>query len=405
MKWYLTIISIVFLVSCGYSPEQMILDVDDSTSDVGELTGLSGNLYAINSGKQVCNSSISQDTVNYPGALLWLGFAGNLSVNNPPDDYTVTDVEQHDRLSISNTANEIDWFMMIDEVDWLNCEFQDPEWSAHPDYLVSLGGFFEKTSCDVDLAYDALVIRIKDKQTIRWKKTLDAVSTPHLWVDPTVRADTSLHLPDSTTYDENGLADVASIEAFFGTKNVKFSYSLKEEAGMALFIVDYSKVNPAPVKLTKPEGKDKYRIESALFSPDGNWVAYNTYENPFQYAAYIQSTAGAVPLLVSATASDPHWFQHPQNENELYVTYVEIPDGKGYKVIEQLDDATLLETGTAGSTWKRQVFLTLPEDRSNAENAFGVPKKIVNLPFKGGRSPDGAFMATGTNNAYLVELN
>lgn len=400
----------VSFMSCSsYTPEQMkfVGEEEDNSSSSTVSVGFYGTIGSINSGKQICNPSISQDSENYPGSMLWLGFSGNLVVSNPPDDYTVTKVTQHDRITISNIDNEVDWFMMRDEFKDINCELQDPEWAMHPDYLAILGGYNTDNACGEEMTHDGFVVRIADKKMIRIKKDMDGTSTPHIWIDPSVSADTSLVLADDLTYDKNGLASVEDVEAFFGTRNVKLTYSEKVDGKLSIFLVDYSTGKAEPMALTKPKGKENYNCESGLISPDGRWIAYNVYQNVFQYSAYMQPLSAnqsvVEPIAISETGSDPHWFIHPQNPAQTYVTYVELPSGNSYKILEELDDPKLLASGTVGSTWKKEVSIGLSEDTS-AESVFGDATMIINLPFKGGRSPNGDFMCTGINYGYIVEF-
>ena len=97
-----------------------------------------GKIYTVNGDNQVCNPSISQDTVNFPASMLWLNFQGDLDVKSADSEYTVSvsKVRQHDRLTISDTAKNVKWYLMRD-LSKGECQFQDPEWSTHPDYRAS----------------------------------------------------------------------------------------------------------------------------------------------------------------------------------------------------------------------------------------------------------------------------
>lgn len=401
--------SAVLLSSCNYEPEKMTQPtLGDEQDTVAQSGVLPGSLFPVNTNKQTCNPAISQDTVNFPGALLWLGFDGDFIINEAPDGYSTSGIKQHDRLTISNTENGVDWFMMKDEIPWMNCEFQDPEWAAHPEYLVSLGGYKEaEGNCSDKIKYSGIVIRPEDKASFKWKEELIGTSTPHVWIDPTVAADTSLRVDgDSITYDSNGLASVEDVEAFFGTRNVKFVYSDKPEGAkkLELFFVDYSAGAPKPVALKRPDSDQDMDTESAMFSYDGEWITYNAWIAPAigPYFAYAQKVnSSAAPILVSKNATDPHWYVNASGET--FISYVTVPDGRSYKVLEDLTDATLQESGSAGYTAWRKVNFGSPVDALGA-GAIGEEELLVAVPMKGGISPDGKYMGTGTNNAYILEL-
>ena len=73
-------LSLLFALSaCVYEPEQFVASdsVSSSSRDASEI----GTLYPVNLNipkgcKQICNPSVSQDTVNYPASMLWLNFSG-----------------------------------------------------------------------------------------------------------------------------------------------------------------------------------------------------------------------------------------------------------------------------------------------------------------------------------------
>ena len=74
---YLSIaaIPLMMLSACVYEPEQFV--ESETNTKTSEVSGL----FIVNEGKQICNPSMSQDTVNYPASMLWLNFGGTLKVN------------------------------------------------------------------------------------------------------------------------------------------------------------------------------------------------------------------------------------------------------------------------------------------------------------------------------------
>ena len=128
------------LFAC-YSPDPFVADYSNNSGS-GSVETAIGKIYPVdgneNDDQQTCNPSVSQDTVNFPASMLWLNFT-KLIVNRHDVGYSVTEVSQHDRLTVSDTANDVKWYLMIDE-SLGECQFQDPEWSTHPDFIVSLRG-------------------------------------------------------------------------------------------------------------------------------------------------------------------------------------------------------------------------------------------------------------------------
>ncbi len=391
----------LFLVSC-YEPSQFESTGPDDSHSQSSV----GIVSPINTGKQICNPAISMDTAHFPGAMLWLGFSGNLVVKDPPAGYTVSGALQHDRLTISNFDNSVAWFLMKDEIPAVTCEFQDPDWSAHPDWIVTMGARAENGDCGNDAyIYSGWVIRPYDQARFRFSyEGLDYISTPHAWFSPAVQIpETGLAL-DSVTYDKNGLATPASVRSFFGTDQAVFTWS-KEENGYTVHFIDYSESAPQDRKLRKPAGRENWKAESAMISPDGKFVTYNLYDRPDSYSVYIQELReGSQPVLVSEGAMDPRWWVHPSDPNRLFLVYMQLPSGTPYVNKSDLLDSELLESGSAGSTWMRELRLFEGLPQALSVEWVSEPKLLVNLPFRAGLSPDGHYLATGTNNGYMMEL-
>ena len=134
----------------------------------------------------------------------------------------------HDRLTISDTANNVKWYLMIDK-DKGECQFQDPEWSTHPNFVVALRGYDVNGSkaCE-DLDYGIFAVRTSDKEKFWfYEKKIIGEATPHVWVDPMAEA------------PEDG--DDSTIEGFFGTKNVRLTYIEGEQYPQRKIVfVDYA---------------------------------------------------------------------------------------------------------------------------------------------------------------------
>lgn len=351
-------------------------------------------LRPVNTGIQICNESISQDPVNFPGCMLWLNFNGNLAVNVPAkwlSDYTVRDVAMHDRLTITDTSNTVKWF--VKKPAEIQGELQDPEWAAHPDYIATMGK-------DNQRNFDFFVVRISDKSWLKVNEDgLDGTSTPHLWLPRSHSATGTL--PSNPTFDsKTGLIDKASLVEYFGTDTVKIMYSKRIGSYLQVHYADYSADVPVLTALKKPVGKEDWECESALFSPDGKWVSFNAFSGN-DYAAYIQELSPtSEPILVAEPGSDPRWYQDPA-DGSFYIVYSTL----GGLITEELIEGGN-DDGSLGSTMIRKADLPAVGESVPAWYVFkNPPVKLLDLPFKGGLSPDGKFLCTGYRYAYLYVLN
>jgi hypothetical protein len=356
-------------------------------------------VFIINGHAQICNPSVSLDTVHFPGCMLWLNFSGDLQITVPDSlqDYSAERSRQHDRLSIVDTSNTLRWYMTRKELgaDALE-EIQDPEWSAHPEYIVSLLSFEAKQK------WGCYVIHpLSRNKLLLCKEGLSATSTPHIWIDPEAQTGNE---PLEVSYDENGLADRVAVQTFFGTSNVKFVVGKQKNWILSLYYIDFSSEDKGLIPLQRPAGKDGWQCESPLISPDGNWIVFNVYKRTTYYETYIQELVpGSVPILLKEGASDPHWWRHPGDESMLYVVYQEVPGDN--LVYGDFKDESFQNTAELGVT-KRQMIRLFPGAPSGAVSLSrsGLEETIVSLPTKGGLSPDGRYLCTGYDRAFMVGL-
>lgn len=398
----LLIITSLLISTCDFpynpKPENPVIKSNQPT----DISNADAQVLPVVPNMQICNPSISQDTVNFRGCMLWLNFSGDLPVKttSATSGFPKKNAAQHDRLTVIDSSNTVQWFMMktsIDPSDDPDLQFQDPEWAAHPEYIATLFG-----STAYSNKWSFYTVHPMSNDIIKLcNEKLNETSTPHLWVQ-----NTGHHgkVTGKETYDINGLIDTGSVNQFFGTLNVKMVYSIRENGVLTLYYVDYSNGAPVPKKLQRPGGdtKKSWNFESALISPDGKWIVYNGYESSTYYESYLQELkSDSKALLLSENASDPHWWQNPLN-NQLYVIYSEINGDN--RVFADLAKPSYLQSGDAGKTYRRTISLTsgLP---SVLTATIGERTLLVNLPLKGGLSPDGRFLCTGYNYAYLVGLN
>lgn len=382
-------LSLLFTLSaCLYEPEQF---VEPETENPGETFSIrkenvpwGGRLFAINQGKQICNPSVSQDTVNYPASMLWLNFGGKLYVNPPDSVYTTSKVIQHDRLSVSDTTGAVLWYLMRDTKAG-DCQFQDPEWSTHPNYIVALRAFDVdgKANCE-NLNYGLFAVRMSDKKKFFfYDKDMSEFATPHLWVEPGAESSAK----DST------------VEGFFGTKQVRLVYV---SADNKIVFVDYAN-GGVPKTLKKASDVKDWMLESPLISPDGKFVTYNALNSSMTgWKSYVQALSdNSTPVEIEKVDKmisepvQPHWFS---SRGKLYIVWTEFPQGSQFVNKSDLFSSSVHD-GSAGRTAMREVSI-----EGNSVSLKGSVTELAPIPLIGGRSPDGRFVASGTNNGYLLQI-
>ena len=390
MKRIFEILLPALLLAACYSPEPFEAEtVESASSSKSEI----GTLFAVNNEMQICNPSVTQDTVNYPASMLWLNFGGTLYVT-PSDSGFPTDAEEHDRLTISDTAGKVLWYVMRDTSEG-ECQFQDPEWSTHPNFAVALRAYDKKKKnlCLPDnLDYGMFAVRISDKKKFWfYDKDIREDASPHLWVAPEASVDEDA--ADST------------VEGFFGTKDVRLVYVNGDDK---IVFADFANGGlKKAVKLQRPAGKKGWGIDAPMISPDGKYVVYNLTENSNSWEAYIQElSANSSPVKIErgdkslSEPGQPHWFAF---NGRLYVVWIEVPSGKQMfnKVI--LSDKSA-QDGSAGRTVMREIRLMAGAPSDLAIEWVGDVREIAPIPMTGGRSPDAKFLSTGYKYGYLLEL-
>lgn len=386
MKNIFVLILLLILTSC-YEPSQY---ESSAASKNNTASSNFGTVYEVNGGKQICNPSVSLDTVNFPAAMLWLNFSGTLNVTSAPKGYSTSGAGEHDRLTVSDTAGKVLWYVMKDAVPGVECEFQDPEWSTSADYIVALGGFKAKgsPSCDDDKDYGIVAIRPSDKASFFLIDSgMEEIANPHLWVGGLQAS------VDSTD----------SLQLFFGTDEVKLVYVTA--AGKIAFI-DYATSAKANT-LVLPDSTKGNLLDSPLISPDGNWVVYDVLDGSYSWKSYIQElSTTAEPVEISKTSDMisnpvfPHWWKFG---NRLFVVWTEFASSLSYLNKSDLTNSSTWDY-SVGRTAMREVELTAGAPKDVALEWTSDVREIAPVPFIGGRSPDGHFLATGTNNGYLLNL-
>lgn len=383
------------LSACVYEPEQFVESEKGENSNSNNSVTDMGTLYAVNDGKQICNPSVSQDPKNYPASMLWLNFGGTLKVKASDSVYTTSKVVQHDRLSVSDTSGKVLWYLMRD-TEAGDCQFQDPEWSTHPNYIVALRAFNSKgeSGCkESDMDYGMFAVRMSDKKKFFfYNKEMSEFATPHLWVETGAEPDTA--------------AAESTVEGFFGTNQVRLVYVNKKDE---IVFVDYANGGTKGAKtLKKPSGVDGWMMDSPMISPDGNYVVYNMINSSMTgWKSFIQELSGnSKPIEIEKSPGmisepvQPRWFTYAER---LFVMWTEFPQGSQFVNKNDLSEVSV-QDGSAGRSVMREVSVATGAPADLAFAWAGDMIEIAPIPMIGGRSPDGRFVATGTNLGFLLEL-
>lgn len=391
----LAILLVLSLTGCRfpYQPEP-----EPGIVSTGPTQESAVRVFPINGTEQICNPSISQDNTLFAGCMLWLNFDGELPIVIPEGVTGFAgESVQHDRLTIVDTSNTLRWFMKNSELGASESEeFQDPEWSAHPEYIITL------LSEDGQKEWGCHVVNPASRKHFKLcNKGLEETSTPHLWVDPAVSF-TNTTVSDAA-YDNDGFADSASVKSYFGTDRVKVVTAKKVAGKQSLYLKDYA-ADKEFVALARPKDREGWNCESPLISPDGKWILFNAFKSESFYEVYVQELRpGASPIMIASDASDPHWWVHPQDSTLRFIIYQTVP---GWNLVEgDLAEAEHLESGQLGSTWRLLVKLFSGAPSASAACVkMTEPELLVNLPTKGGLSRDGRYLCTGYSRAFMVGL-
>lgn len=387
------------LFAC-YSPDPFQAESLDNGSKQNETSSI-GKIFTVNGDNQICNPSVSQDPVNFPASMLWLNFQSDLKVKSPDTTvYTIAKakVKQHDRLTVSDTAGVVKWYLMRD-LSKGECQFQDPEWSTHPDFIIALRGQDPdgSTSCPDVLDFGIFAVRTADKAKFWfYDKKIIETATPHLWVNPAAK------------FDKDG--DISTVEGFFGTKDVRLTYVDGEnKSSQHIVFVDFANGGKSKaIKLKKPKDRSDWGVESPMISPDGKFVVYEMEKNTKTWETYIQELSeSAEPIKIERTKdmmsdpAQPHWFEFG---GRLFVLWTEFASTEGgyFNKIDLSESSA--QDGSVGRTVMREIHLTAGAPKDIAAEWVGENREIAPVPMIGGRSPDGKFLSTGYKYAYLLKL-
>ena len=141
---------------------------------------------------------------------------------------------------------------------------------------------------------------------------------------------------------------------------------------------------------------------------DGKFIVYNVLENPSTWEAYIQElSANSTPIKIEevkgmlSAPAQPHWFEF---NGRMFVLWAEFAAHEG--MLNKSTDLTeeSVQDGSFGRTVMREIRLAANAPSDLAFEWVDEMREVAPVPMIGGRSPDGMFLATGTNPAYLLKL-
>ena len=149
-------------------------------------------------------------------------------------------------------------------------------------------------------------------------------------------------------------------------------------------------------------------MDSPLISPDGHFVVYNLFSDAMtEWRSFVQILSDkSRPIEIERQSGmisnpvQPHWFKYG---SRLFVEWAEFPQGEPFVNTNDLAEASV-QDGSAGRTAMREVSVSPDAPMDLAFTWVGDVIEIAPVPMIGGRSPDGRYLATGTNKAYLLEL-
>jgi hypothetical protein len=149
-------------------------------------------------------------------------------------------------------------------------------------------------------------------------------------------------------------------------------------------------------------------MDSPMISPDGKYVVYNMINSSMMgWRSFIQELSkDATPTEIEKLSGmmsepvQPRWFSFA---DRLFVVWTEFPQGSQFVNKNDLSEVSV-QNGSAGRTAMREIKLAANAPSDLAFEWVDNVKEIAPIPMIGGRSPDGFFLATGTNNGFLLKL-
>lgn len=257
-----------FPFKSGMSPDRKFLGT--SYGEVYLYNIGSRKAYRLQAGVQGCNSSVSLDTVNFPGCQAFMPFAGPSYLFNPDSiPGTREYFEMNDRVVIADTSNSMKWTIHKSQFDSVD-EIQDPEWTTHPEFMCLIGGKRKPRISNFD--WSGYLIRIKDKQNLRIvSNRMIEISDPHVWIGGNRVERSSAPL----TFDTNGVTSYAAVTGFTGFSEARVAYMLRDNFARSFIrVIIYQSGDAKTADLVTPDSLANGAIQDLRFSPDGKYIAF-----------------------------------------------------------------------------------------------------------------------------------
>ncbi len=169
----------------GLSKDGRFLCTGDYSAHFYDRTD--STLIPINPDKQACNGSISPDTGHKGHRMMFLNIGGRQNLANDTSSYS-----QHEIVYIVNINNESVFSFNKNEVfSESRGEWQDPEWSNHPDYFIVLSKSKTRSAEENTQAldpYDCYVVTVNNTpETVKINNDelfgMQENASPYLWID------------------------------------------------------------------------------------------------------------------------------------------------------------------------------------------------------------------------------
>jgi hypothetical protein len=136
------------------------------------------NYDATLGGMQICNASISPDSV-HTDWMLFLPFVGAQKLDYSGVETSPGMVKKHEYLFVVDKENKVRWQRAFPDGYY---QWQDPEWTNEFNFIVALA---KVVSNENDTRHDCFLIRQSDKAVIRLTTDefrLDGSATPAFWI-------------------------------------------------------------------------------------------------------------------------------------------------------------------------------------------------------------------------------
>ena len=167
-------------------------------------------------------------------------------------------------------------------------------------------------------------------------------------------------------------ATQGEVNAFLGGLTGKLVFVDKSET--KAYWMNMANIAGGATKISDDTG-----VCSPLISPDGTYIAYDTYPSTLSYLQAI--SGGARKMLTANPAFAPHWYHDGSNLNVITCSMTDptMPGGPGYTQIQQVD-SSYNPSGTPAMFWS-----------SRAMDA--------------GITPDGKWLGEAYKYSYCVDLS